>query len=171
MATAGTISLKVTASESGTNDYGTPSWVGTLESALTLTSGTGLNQFDKVFFDERTVASATNDDIDLQGALTTPIGATFLPVEIVAIAIVNKPKLDTTVANTTNLTIGGGSAATIVGLGTALPAIAPGGMFMIVSPSTSGISAVTATTADILRVANSSGASATYQIAVFGRSA
>lgn len=169
MATSGSINLRVAATESGTTDFGTPSWVGEIANTLNFGSGTTAGNFDKVFFDERTVASATNDDIDLAASLTTPLGTAFAPAEIVALIVMNKNKAG--VANTTNLTVGGGAAATIVGLADALPAISPGGMILIVSPDASGISAVTATTADILRVANSSGASNTYQIAIFARSA
>ena len=42
---------------------------------------------------------------------------------------------------------------------------------MLFSGDAAGIGAVTAGTGDILRIANSSGASATYQIGIVGRSA
>ena len=49
--------------------------------------------------------------------------------------------------------------------------IKPGGIFMLIAGDLAGIGTVTAGTGDILRIANSSGGTAKYQIAILARSA
>ncbi|MFO1126371.1 MAG: hypothetical protein U1E25_14580 [Methylocystis sp.] len=72
---------------------------------------------------ERTVASATNDDIDLAGVLTDALSVTITAAELIALVIINKQKDGT--ANTTNLTIGNGSDPMIGFLGGTTPTIGP----------------------------------------------
>lgn len=173
MAVTGSISLSVTGAQTGTAVLGkTPTWNSTITHQLPFTSGTTANKIDLLYMAERTVASATNDDIDLAGVLTDPLGNTITNAEIVAVVVINQQRNGT--ANTTNLTIGGGSNAFegfVGATGDTIGPIRPGGMFVLCNPDASGLGTVTASTADILRIANSSGASNTYQIAIFGRSA
>lgn len=157
----------------GVADYGTPTSAPDLTVAYSTTDGTGANQADIIWLDERTVATGASDDIDL-APITNAVGVSQTPVEIVGIIIINAPKSG--VANTTNLTVGvGTNPVTPAFLGGTTPTVGPirpGGIFMIWnSENAAGYGAVTATTADILRVTNSAGASATYQIAFVGRSA
>lgn len=171
MAVSGSLSLKISATESKTNDFGVPSWAGTMSHVLNLANGTGANQFDLVWMDERTLASNTAEDLDLAGVLTSPMGTSIAGVEGVMIVVVNAPKSGA--ANTTALTIGGdtngyeGSWLSADGTIT----VGPGGVFLIASPNASGLGTITAGTGDILQISNASGASNTYQIAVFARSA
>lgn len=155
---SGSITVKVAGSESGSNDYVAPSWAASISETLSLSGA------DLVFFDQRTVASATNDDIDLVGSLSTALGTTFSAATIMGVAVFNKPKTGT--ANTTNLTIGNATNAFegfLSSAGTVGP-IPPGGMFLIAASDLGGPSGGST---DELRIANSSGASATYQIAIF----
>lgn len=166
------VSATIRAVETGTNDFGGPNYTPQLAAVLDLANGTGVGQVDRVFADVRTVASASNDDIDLAGVLVGALGSTITFVEIVAIAIINAPISGA--ANTTNLTIGGGSNPFVGFLGGTTPTIGPirpGGFVLLGCGADVGIGTVTAGTGDILRIANSSGASATYQIMILGRSA
>lgn len=143
-----------------------------MEAALTLTDGTGADQADRFYYAERTVATAANDDLDLAGVLTDPFGAVLTFAKIKTILIINAPKIGA--ANTTNLTIGGGTNPVTGLLGGTTPTLGPmkpGEVLLRHSSGASGLCSVTAGTADILRIANSSGASATYQIAIIGTSA
>lgn len=168
MAVGASISLKVSASESGSPSVGNAVWSGVIESALTFGNGTTANNVDLVYVAERTVLTAANDDIDVAGALTSGLGTAIAAAEVVGIAIINKQKDGT--ANTTALTIGG-SISGIPGYTTAVETIAPGGMYMVVSPDASGLATVTAGTGDILRVTNAAGATNKFQVAILGRSA
>jgi hypothetical protein len=144
-----------------------PSWAAAFDKVVSLADGTGANQADLVYAAERTVASATNDDIDLAGVLTDAFGATITSAELVALLVINEQADGT--ANTTNLTLGG-AANPVPGFGSALWPISPGGFFEMVSPGAAGLATVTASTGDLLRVTNSSGATAKYKILLLARS-
>lgn len=166
------ITAAITAAQTGANDFGGPNFAPEVKAILTLADGTTASRADRLWADERTVASATNDDIDLTGVLLDAFGATLSQAELVAILIINAPK--TGAANTTNLTIGGGTNPVVGFLGGTTPTIGPirpGGFVMLACPDAAGLGVVTAGTGDILRIANSSGAAAKYQIVVIGRSA
>lgn len=168
MAVGASVSINVSASESKAGvTVGNALWSGVITQALNFGNGTTANNIDLVYVAERTVASGANDDIDVSGSLTSALGTSFVAAEIVGIILVNKPEVG---SNTTALTIGG-STAGIPGYTTAVETISPGGLYAVVSPDAAGISTVTATTGDIIRVTNASGAENTYQIAILARSA
>ena len=167
MAVTASIRVALDFSQTGGGDFGPPRFAGTVSKLLQFASGTGLSQADILFVDERTVASASNDDLDLAGVLTSAFGATITAAEIVAVLLVNGP-IDPATPNTTNLTLGG---ATNPIPGISSGAVGPNGIVLMVDPDAGGLATVTAATGDILRVANSSGASAVYQIAILARSA
>ncbi len=143
-----------------------------VDHTVDFTAGTGANQFDINYMQERTVGDGANDDIDLAGVLSDAFGSTITAAEICALVILNEQEDGT--ANTTNLTIGAGSNPfqTIFAAGTTktIGPIRPGGAFVLCSPAAAAW-AVTAGTADILRIANSAGAANTYQIAIWARTA
>lgn len=171
MALTTKIRVSLEATQTGPNDFGgifTP----LLSQAFDLGDGTTAGNADILWCDERTVATAANDDIDLNGVLTNAFGQAVAMVEIVAILIINAPKSGA--ANTTNLTMGVGTNPVVGYLGGTTPTlgpIRPGGVRLLAESDAAGLCAVTPGTGDILRIANSAGASATYQIAVLGRSA
>ncbi len=163
---------RVTAKQTGANDFGGPKFEPVMEQRIALTDGTDANQADILFADQRTVASGANDDIDLAGALADAYGATIDAAEIVAIFLINAPRSGA--ANTTALTIGGGSNPFVGFLGGTTPTVGPiqpGNFVMIGGGHASGLGAVAGGSADVLRVSNASGAAATYQIMIFARSA
>lgn len=163
------VSLKVGAGETSDAVFGmSPKWGGEMELIASLGNGVTANNYDLLYMAERTVASASNDDIDLAGVLTSPLGETIAAVEVVGVIVINAPKSGA--ANTTNLTLGGATNP-VAAYAAAGRSISPGGFSAEFSPGASGLGAVTAGTGDKLRVANSSGASATYQIAIFARTA
>ncbi len=123
MALIADILAKITATQTGPNDFGADKFRPQVQAALALTDGTGANQANILFADQRTVASASNDDIDLVGVLTDAFGATITAAELVAILIINVPISGP--ANTTSLTIGGGSNPVAGFLGGTTPTIGP----------------------------------------------
>jgi hypothetical protein len=144
-----------------------------IEALLSLVDGIGVDQADRIYLAERTVATAANDDLDLAGTtLLDPFGAALTFAKIKTLMIINAPRIGA--ANTTNLTIGGGTNPVVGLLGGTSPTLGPmkpGEVLLRHSSSLAGLCSVTAATADILRIANSSGASATYQICIIGTSA
>jgi hypothetical protein len=92
----------------------------------------------------------------------------------VALFVINGPRDSAAAPNTTNLTIGGGTNPVVGFMGGTTPTIGPirpKSFVFLGSSDAAGFGAVTASTGDILRIANSSGAAATYQIAIVARNA
>jgi hypothetical protein len=168
------LTLSVGASEKADAVFGSSAkWGGEIDVSAFLGNGVAAGGYDLLYMGERSVASGADDDIDVAGVLTSPLGESFAAVELVAVVIINAPKSG--VANTTVLTVGGPTSA-----GTPVAAytnpgrpISPGGFFAEFSPGAAGLGAsgVTASTGDKLRVSNSAGATANYQIALLARTA
>lgn len=168
MTVAAEILARLKISQSGSNDFGGPEFTPVLETLIQLTDGTTVGKANIAFVDERTVASAATDSLDLAGVLADAFGQTIAAVEIVALMIINKPRAGTPV-NTTDLTIGGGANGVFA---TAMPfVLKPGAVFLLAASDAAGVKTVTPATADILAIVNSSGAAAKYQIAVLARTA
>lgn len=128
--------------------------------------GTSSGQMDTWFDDIRTLTTGATESLDLVGtALTDPFGASvsMLHVNIFAIYSALANTTDLTVGNVTNGVTGWLTAATHSNV------IRPGGLMLFVDPGAGY--ALTAATADLVKVANASGASASYHIIAGGRSA
>lgn len=167
------ILLRMKANQVGVNDFGGPNFTPKIEELLQLASGTGANQFDIPFFDERSIAASTDDDIDLAGVLTSAFGSTITMAEMVALLIINKPRAGSP-ANVSDLTIGGGSNPFLGFLSGTTPKIGPikpGGFLLLGSPHASGIGTVAAGTGDILRISNGAGGIAKVQLGILARTA
>lgn len=172
MALNSEILVRLTAVQTGPNDFGGARNTPAMQALIQLASGTGANQADILFMDERTVASATNDDLDLAGVLADAFGATVAAAEMVALFVINAPRSGA--PNTTDLTIGLGTNPFLGFLGGTNPTlgpIGPGGAVLLQCPDAGGLGAVAGGSTDILRIANGSGAAATYQIAILARTA
>ena len=129
------------------------------------TDGSGANQAQKLFTDQRTLAASDNETLDLSGVLTDVFGATLTLTKIKAILVKAAD------GNTNNVIVGGAASNAWIGpFGDASDTVAvkPGGTMMLVAPDANGY-AVTAGTGDLLKVANSAGGSAvTYDIVLVG---
>lgn len=168
------LQVRFRARQTGSNDYGPQDWAPIIDLAVSFANGVAANQADLLYMDERTVAASTNDDIDLNGVLVGPFGAVLANAELAGLLIINAPKLATAAANVSALTIGGATNPFLGFLGGTTPSVGPirpGGFFFLASPDAAGIGTVTPATGDMLRIANGAGGSATYQIAILGRSA
>lgn len=132
-----------------------------------LISGTGANQADKVWADQRTIAASSNDDLDLAGTLTDAFGAT---VTFARVKMLLVKAADT---NTNNVIVGGASSTFATWVTGTSPAVVvrPGGL-LVLAASDATAYAVTATSADTLRISNSgAGSTVSYDIVVIGASA
>jgi hypothetical protein len=167
-----TLTARLTAVDLGSNDFGGPVFNPTMEAIISLTNGTAAGQADIVWFDERAITTGANLDLDLNGILTDAFGVTISAVELVALFVINAPRSGA--ANTTNLTIGGGTNPIVGYLGGTTPTIGPirpGSFVFLGSTDAAGFGAITAATGDILRITNSAGATNNCQIAFIARSA
>jgi len=159
--------LEVT--ESGSSTYGGPVFSPTMTAMIDLINGTGEGQADVVYIAERTVASGGVNTVDLNGTLKDAFGNNVVAVELVALFLINARLSG--VANTTELTLGGGSNP-VAGyqVGTIGP-IRPGSFVFLGSQDSLGYGPIVATTGDIISVTNAVGASNTFQLGIIARSA
>lgn len=166
------ILAQITATETGPSDFGGPVFSPTMEVMLNLVEGTLADQANLLWMDERSVASGATDALDLNGVLVNAFGQTISAVELALLFIINAPRNGP--ANTTNLTIGGGSNPITGWLGGTTPTfgpIRPGNFLMFGGGNVGGAGIITPSTGDILSIVNSAGAAATYQIAALLRNA
>ncbi|MER5213699.1 hypothetical protein ABT063_24785 [Streptomyces sp. NPDC002838] len=133
---------------------------------ISLGSGTGASQADRLFTDRRTLAASASENLDLAGVLSDAFGAALTFAKLKAIVIVAAS------ANTNNVNVSReatNGVPVFLAAGDGIPVL-PGGMFLWVAPG-AGVT-VTAGTGDLLTVANSAaGTSVTYDVYLLGTSA
>lgn len=142
-----------------------------LQRGIALAAGVAAGAVDTVFVDDRTIAASGSEDLDLAGALADPFGvaSTAIFARVRALLIAAK---DT---NVNNVLVGGvtnGWAAFLSPAASGILTLRPGAMVAMACGvgDTAGY-AVTAATADLLHVANSSsGTGVDYTIAILGAS-
>jgi hypothetical protein len=131
---------------------------------FTLADGAGINAANLVYQDTVTLAAAGETLLDLT-ALTDALGSAVNFARVKLIYLRNK---SATAGD--NLQLGGTVSAGLSTLYVGTNAgqlIGPGGIALLVNPSAAGW-AVTATTADILRIGNPGANSITYDIVLIG---
>ena len=131
----------------------------------TISDGTGANQADLIWHDQRTLASGANEELDLAGSLSDAFGDTVTFAKIKAMLITNPDTAST-------LKVGGAASnawATWVANSTDIIVIRPGGRFYIEAPDANGY-AVTAGTGDKLKILHGAESSIAinYKIAILG---
>ncbi len=160
----GEVSISINATQVGTADLGNPSVKVAIAELLQFTAGNAaLGTADVMFKDTRTLAASGTENLDLTGVLTDAFGATVANAEIIAIYV------KAAAANTNSVVIGNVASGFVGPLGaTGTYTVLPGDFFL--ATSRAGW-AVTASSADLLKIANSAGGtSVTYDIVVIGRS-
>ncbi|MFB7399783.1 hypothetical protein ACFCZR_06385 [Streptomyces rubiginosohelvolus] len=140
-----------------------------LSRSLSLGSGTGAGKADRIWSDRRTLAASGTEDLDLAGVLLDAFGATITFARIKGLVIA------AAAGNTNNVVVGAASSnpwATLLGATHTLT-LRPGAFVAVGSGAADAIGyAVTASTGDLLKIANSAGGSAvTYDIHIIGASA
>lgn len=135
-----------------------------------LATGTGAGQADKIFHDQRTLTASATEDLDLAGVLVDAFGSTLTFVKLKALIIA------AAAGNTNNVLVGGvaaGLASIITPAATGIVVVRPGAFFCVAAGQADATGyVVTATTADLLHIANSAGGSSvTYDIIAIGTSA
>ena len=175
--TINTCTIKATHSCILTNalDLSTPDDSLSLTFTMSLTGGSGVGKGNEIWHDQRTLATAANDDLDLAGGLTDAFGQSIVFTTVRYLAIRNTSTTDT-------LLVGGGSD----GAGTAAWSTPFGdasdklrirmaatstntAWWQLPAPDATGY-VVTAGTADILRIAHeaTTSASVVYDIVIIG---
>ncbi len=170
---ATTLNTIVTAQISGTYknllDLGTPTDSFLKKVSIELANGTSANSADLMFHDQRTINASSNEDLDLAGSLTNPLtGAAMTFVELRAFMVFASSSNTNNVQVTRPASNGVPTWFIAAGDGVAIP---PGGVFLWACPADGKVT-VTASTGDLINIANSSsGTSVTYDVVILGASA
>lgn len=167
MSLSSKIAVNVAATLTGSIDLGSKQATATLAKAISLADGTGANQADKIFQDQRTLAASGTENLDLAGVLVDAFGATITFARIKAVIVTAES------ANTNDVNVireGTNGVPLFLAAGDGIP-VRPGGLFAWVAPDATGV-AVTAGTGDLLTFTNSAGGtSVTYNVIIIGASA
>jgi hypothetical protein len=165
MPQSGSITVSIASTLSSALDLGTSSFPLSYSKSVGFANGTGLGQADLLFSDQRTLGSGANEDIDLAGALTGPLGGTLTFAKLKGLWIYSLP------ANTVNLTVsrpGSNGVPLFAAAGDAL-VLKPGNGFLFTDNSAAGVT-VTAGTGDLINLL-AGAASTVYDIVILGASA
>jgi len=169
-----TIALSATAQKA--IDLATPEAQMSAKRVLDLAFGAGAGQADLVWWDRRTVAKDTTDDLDLAGALVDAFGETLTFANVKAIVLINRSDeaIGDHEATDAEVQVGGAASAEFQGPFAAADdaiRVPAGGAFAIISADADGW-AVTATTHDILGITNlDADDEAVYDVVIVGESA
>jgi hypothetical protein len=158
-----TLALALAASYTKAQDLGAVQAPLKFTPTFQFTQGTGAGQAQILWHDTRTLAASASEDLDLAGALTDAFGATVTIDKVKALVITADP------TNVNNVLVGGAASAQAApwfGAATDKLVVRPGGLIALVAPDATGYD-ITATSADLLKIANSSSGSAvTYSIVI-----
>lgn len=158
------ISLRVSATLTSALDLATVSVPLDKTYACTLSDGTGANQAQKIFHDQRTLAASGTENLDLAGTLTDALGQTITFSKIKAVVFFAASGNTNSVQVTRPASNG---AALFMAAGDGI-ALLPGAAFAWFSPNATGVS-VTAGTGDLITVTNSAGSTGvTYDVIIIG---
>lgn len=129
------------------------------------TDGTGADQAQKLWTDQRTLTASSTEDLDLAGGVNDVFGTALSFSKVKALIVKAAP------GNTNDVVVGGAAAnglITFFGASTDKVKVKPGGTLMLIAPDANGYG-VTAGTGDLLRIGNGgAGTSVTYDITVLG---
>lgn len=132
-----------------------------------LTTGTGANQADRIYYTQPTIAASGTTTIDLAGSVTDIFGATITFARVKGMFIAASS------ANTNNVVVGNSATngfITWVGGATHTVTVRPGGFLALLAPDATAY-AVTAGTGDLLMFTNSgAGTSVTFDAIFIGSS-
>lgn len=127
-------------------------------------NGVGADQADRIYRATRSIAASTNDDLDLAGGgLVDVFGNALTFARLKAAIFYGRP------TNVSTVTIGASAAAPVLWFGsnTHTETLKARQLQCHVSPDASGW-AITATTADVLRLANGAGGTAQVDVILIG---
>jgi hypothetical protein len=147
------------------DDLNTPASILAFAATVLLLNGSGLNQADRVWHDQRNLAASATENLDLSGSLVDSLGGPFVLTKLKLIVVQGL------VSNANNVNVGGvtnGVAGVFGDAATDFAVARPGGLFIWAAPDATA-APVVAGTGDLLKVANSAGGTGVdYKIILAG---
>ncbi len=135
-----------------------------IQAVRNLENGTGLNQVNQLFTDQRTLTASASEELDLSGGLNDAFGNSIAFTKVKGVLVIAASGN----TNDVNITRPASSGVPIfLNASDGMP-VKPNGFFMWTAPDAGGVT-VTNSSADRIALANSAGGSAvTYNIAIIG---
>ncbi|TQV85194.1 hypothetical protein FKG94_03115 [Exilibacterium tricleocarpae] len=159
------LSVSLTVEQTAALDFSAPKDSLSYAKAIQLLEGTGANQANKTYHDQRTLAASANEELDLSGALTDAFGSAIAFTKIKSVVMFAAE------SNGDVIEVGGAAAngfADWVGAAAHVVRLRPGGLFVLSAPDDAAYT-VTAGTGDLLRITNTDAAgAASYDIILTG---
>lgn len=159
----GSFKVEALGTLSDSPDIGSSNYILNYSQYFTIANGTASDQANMVWTDTRTLTASSTESLDLAGILTNAFGTTLTFTKIKGIIVTANS------ANTNSVLVGGAASNAFVNWvadATDIIQLPPGSVFSIFNPN--GYT-VTASTGDLLKIANSSsGTSVTYDIVLIG---
>ena len=170
MTLAATMTVKVAADLVSALDLASPAAALNRSYSAALTSGTGAGKADRIWHDQRTLAASASEDLDLAGSLVDALGGSAVFAKIKGIIV------HAAAGNINNVLVGGvsGGLSTFLSpAATGIITLRPDATLAVIAGAADATAyVVTATTADLLHIANSSsGTPVTYDVIIIGTSA
>ena len=168
MALTTNVSLEVIARLTGAGDLGNASAPLDYSKLIAMGDGTGLNQADVLWHDQRTLGSGANEDLDLAGSLTDLLGNAITVVDLKLVLF----HVPTAGAGPITVSRPASNGVPLFGAASDSVKVMGGGAFLWVNPDATDVVTVTAGTGDLINVLNDDGAaSVTYDVIIAGTSA
>lgn len=168
MSLSAAIKLAIAITQTGSGDLESGNSQANPAYAVAYSDGAGAGQANVQWTDRRTVAASSNESLDLSGSLASLLGAAvFARVKAILIIAADANPTDGKL-RVTRPASNGVAFANITAGDSIFPDIAAGGWALFMDPGATG-TGVTASTADLINIANTSAtAAATYDIVVIG---
>lgn len=166
MSLSANVKVSINATQTKTADFESASSAIAHALSVAFSDGVAAGQANRIWKDTRTLAASATEDLDFSGALLDIFGDAVVFADIRAILIT----ADAANTNNVNVTRPASNGLPIFLAASDGIAVRPGGAFLYVAQDTTAIP-VTASTADLLTLTNSSGTTGvTYSITVLGSS-
>ncbi|TXL91586.1 hypothetical protein [Streptomyces sp. IB2014 016-6] len=169
MPLSSTLAIMASANQTAALDLGVASAPVNLSRSVTLGSGTGVGKADRIFHDRRVLNASATEDLDLAGVLVDAFGQTITFARIKGLLV------SAAAGNSNNVVIGAAASspwATAFNA-TGTLTLRPGASVALMAGAADATAyGVTASTGDLLKIANSgAGSAVTYDVVIIGASA
>ena len=145
--------LKMVGTLANALDLSTPVDAFSVDYTKAFASGTGINQANMIWHDQRTLTASAAETLDLAGTLTSCFGTSIVFTAIKGILVV----ASSSNTNDVQVTRPASEGVTVFLAAADGLSVRPGGIFLWVDPTAAGVT-VTAATSDDLTFTNSAGA-------------
>ena len=158
------VMLKMVGALSNALDLSTPTDAFLKDYSLTFANGTGINQANMLWHDQRTLTASAAETLDISGGLTSAFGTTIVFTAIKGL-LVYAASGNT---NDVQVTRPASEGVTLFLAASDGIAVRPGGVFLWVDPTAAGTAVVAATSDDLTFTKSAGSTSVTWDVWIWG---